>query len=172
MLEHSPTIPNERPSKLAIAAFDPGRTTGYALCSLEDEALYIAYDEAEFTHDELWNFICYLDTGTTIICENFEFRQGARTGLDLYPVELIGIIKLFADKYEYGLHMQSAATGKGYYSDALLKKHDLYRAGFEHGRDAARHLLHWYMFGPGYQYNMNQKVYLTDEKWVRDRWLQ
>jgi hypothetical protein len=49
--------------------------------------------------------------------------------------------------------MQTAAKGKGYYTNHHLQAADVYTRGIPHGMDALRHLLQWYTFEAGYQYN-------------------
>lgn len=158
---------------LKALSLDPGETTGYALAVKDHDKLFLAYDQAKLNHNEFWtllrNTVRY-DTVHTI-CEDFEFRQGKqKTGLNLYPVELIGIVRLWCsnDRW-YPLWMQKAAQGKGYYDDNKLKSLHVYQKGVDHGRDAARHFLHWFNFGSGYQYNDNDpQVELVTEDWIRD----
>lgn len=78
----------------------------------------------------------------------------------VYTIQLIGGLKymlakalnikgyLRGDKRRHDFFIQSAATGKGVWTDARLKEHDLYKysKGCQHGRDALRHALHFTMF--------------------------
>jgi hypothetical protein len=134
-----------------IVSIDPGITTGYAIAILDTEVLYVSYAQEKFSHRNLWDMLTEIEPAY-VICESFEYRNNRhRNNLELYPLELIGVVKLFTDPNN--LTMQNAAKGKGFYTDEKLKKMDLYIPGLQHGRDAARHLLHWFTFGPGYQYN-------------------
>jgi hypothetical protein len=129
-------------------ALDPGITTGYSLAVRTEEVLYISCDEAKFSHRNLWDFLNEIDP-YAVICESFEYRNNNhRDNLELYSCELIGVAKLFCEPV-----MQNAAKGKGHYNDTKLKKMGLYVPGKGHGRDAMRHLLQWFTFGSGYQYN-------------------
>jgi len=66
--------------------------------------------------------------------------------------------------------MQKAAVGKSYWSDAKLKESKLYNESFHHGRDAARHLLHWLTFGYGYQFTKDPpSLELVDVTWIEDQ---
>lgn len=135
---------------ITILALDPGRTTGYAIGRKDEHALKINYSQEQWNHRELASFIQRIKPNFTI-CESFEFRQGKQTGIDLYPCELIGVVKFLCDPDH--LWMQTAAQGKGHFSDIKLKDMQLYKRGFQHGRDACRHLLQWYYFGSGSQHD-------------------
>jgi len=159
---------------LRVLSIDPGRTTGYALSALDKETFYIAYGQADLDHNTFWGFLKKTNTHQVIhtVCEDFEYRKGKQQeGLDLYPVELIGVLRLFCsnDRW-YPLWMQKAAQGKGYYDDTKLRGMKLYHKGLEHGRDAARHLLHWFNFGYGYQFNDDPSYELVEEEWLRAKY--
>lgn len=161
--------------KTAIA-LDPGRTTGYALALKNEESYYVTYDQAELDHGQLWRFIP--PTIDIVICESFEYRH-LKTGADLYPCELIGVIKLWVEGPTFRetdliwLHMQEPSIQsdkKAYFSNAKLKEMDLYRSGVEHGRSAIKHLLYWFEFGPGFKYYVEgQKPELVEESWLREK---
>lgn len=157
---------------LKVLSIDPGVTSGYALGIKDSSKLFIAYDEATFDHAQFWMFLRKIGSYGVLhtVCEDFEFRRGKqKDGLNLYPVELIGIIRLFCSNGQwYPLWMQKAAQGKGYFDDNKLRSMGVYRKGVEHGRDACRHLLHWFSFGAGYQYNDDPQVELVTEEWIRD----
>lgn len=141
---------------VAALALDPGRTTGYAFAWKDEDSFLVAYGQQLMTHGELWRFIPPLIDH--VICESFEFRHGKQLGVDLYPCELIGVVRLwvegptFREQDLVELHMQTAGQGKSYFGDEKLKSMLLYRRGVQHGRDACRHLLQWFYFGSGYQY--------------------
>lgn len=148
---------------LTAVAIDPGVTTGFCTGTLLDRNLDLVIDQEKLTCHEMYerlNALMSLDAGSMhIIYEDFSYRNVARTGLNLMPVKLIGIIELFQERYEplVTFTKQSAAQGKAYYSDEKLKRLGVYVPGKEHGRDALRHLLQWYTFGPGSQYgNVDQ----------------
>lgn len=157
---------------LRVLSIDPGETTGYALGIVERGNFFVAYNQARFNHAEFWYFLQKVHLHGTMhtVCEDFEFRQGKqKDGLNLYPVELIGILRLFCSNDTWSpLWMQKAAQGKGYYDDNKLKSMGVYQKGLDHGRDAARHLLHWFNFGAGYQFNEDPTVELVAEEWIRN----
>jgi hypothetical protein len=132
---------------------DPGGTTGYCLSVIEDPAtVFIAYTEQKIDLDQLWRGLGKLQVDK-IICEDFEYRNRARAGLDLTPVKMIGVVELYGlTDSGAEIFFQNAATGKGHYNNEKLKQQELYLKGKDHGRDACRHYLQWLTFGPGYKY--------------------
>lgn len=150
---------------LKVVSLDPGLTTGYSLGIIEDSSFLVSYDQEKFSHRNLWDLLKEVDPNV-VICESFEFRNKARDGLVLFSCELIGVVKLYNPPH---LKMQTAAFGKAHYNDTKLKKMDLYVPGKDHGRDALRHLLQWYTFGPGFQYNKKQKIMLARTETLMDK---
>lgn len=142
---------------MKVVALDPGVTTGYAIGHIDEGLMYVRAGQEVWSHGDLWTQL-KLAEPNAIICESFEYRNNKqRAGLVLYSCELIGIVHLFCSPSvrtpSVKLFMQTAAKGKGYYSNSHLQNSGVYVRGIPHGMDAMRHLLHWYTFGPGYQYN-------------------
>lgn len=141
---------------MKIVALDPGVTTGYAVGHIDDGCMTVRAGQEVWSHQELWAQL-HLAEPDAIVCESFEFRNKSRAGLILYSVELIGIVHLFCSPSyrtpSVTLFMQTAAKGKGYYTNMHLQTHGVYTRGIPHGMDAMRHLLHWFTFGPGYEFN-------------------
>lgn len=139
-----------------ILAIDPGITTGYAWGWYNEDQKMVNYYPHQTVDavDDLWRKLRNLKP-RYIIIEDFEFRSGAarRGGLELFSVQLIGVANLYAliADHDCAIFVQKAAVGKGYYTDTLLKKHDLYKRGIPHAMDASRHLLQWLTFGAGYK---------------------
>jgi hypothetical protein len=141
-------------------ALDPGKTTGWAVAALNHGVnLDVEVGEDAFSLDSLYEFIdAFINTSgyspLHVIYEDFTYRNASRGGLDLTPVKMIGIIELFRERYEpiVGFHLQSASTGKAFWSDPKLKEANIYAKGRKHGRDATRHLMQWMAFGPGSRY--------------------
>jgi hypothetical protein len=150
---------------LKIVSLDPGVTTGYSLGIIADNAFFVSCDQEKFTHKNLWDLLSEVDPNI-VVCESFEYRNKARDGLELYSCELIGVVKLFNPPH---LRMQTAAFGKGHYNDTKLKKMNLYVPGKDHGRDALRHMLQWFTFGPGFSYYKKQKIMLARTETLLDK---
>lgn len=136
---------------MRVIAVDPGRCTGYCYAAFSEGELYFYPFQSVDDVDDLWDRF-RLFKPSHIVMEDFEFRGGARRGLDLFPVQLIGVARLWNAYHPGGFYLQKASIGKSYYSDLTLKQLGLYKRGDEHGRDASRHLLQWATFGPGYKY--------------------
>jgi len=137
---------------LRALALDPGGTSGYAICDIDSRAkISIGWEQAKLSEIELTELLDIVHADR-IICEDFEYRNKARAGLDLTPPRLIGVVKLFAQTTATPLVLQKAVVGKGHYSDLRLKSFGLYERGRPHGRDALRHLMHWLTFKEGNAY--------------------
>lgn len=155
-----------------ILSLDPGGTTGICLGGHCNNVLKLTVDQHQWSvgdlYDFLDNFMRESATDSTpygcvhVIYEDFSYRNRARAGLDLTPVKLIGIIELYRERYEpfVSFTKQSAAAGKGFYTDEKLKDLNVYVTGKQHGRDATRHLLQWANFGAGSQWIDMQKTTL------------
>ena len=136
---------------------DPGVTTGYVIAKLNGRKLYLDIGEARWTLAEVFEQIrgIVVIRNSHVVYETFEYRNASRAGLNLTPVKIIGIVEMFKEWYESptcGFYPQTAAQGKGFYSDEKLKELGVYVKGKKHGRDATRHLLQWLNFGSGAQY--------------------
>lgn len=148
-----PTPSSGRRRLIRACALDPGGTTGYAICDIDKVAenihkVSIGWDQAKLNESELMEFLEFV-RADIIICEDFEYRNKARAGLDLTPPRLIGVVKLYSQG-NCKLELQKANVGKGHYSDTRLRTFNLYIRRKPHGRDALRHLLHWLTFKGGY----------------------
>lgn len=139
---------------IKVVSLDPGRTTGYAHGIINDGSMLIVTGQLKLTQNELYTHLVNAHPDV-IVCERFDYRNRARKGLDMYPRELIGVVELFTQQHELDvtLKMQTPAQAKGYYTDQRLKLDHLYKMGKPHANDAARHILYWYVFGSGFQYN-------------------
>jgi len=143
---------------ISILAIDPGVTTGLCTAIFHERQLAISIQQSKLSMLEMENYLertieLRLADDLHIVYEDFQYRNVSRTGLNLYPVKLIGVIELVQEKYpSVGFYKQSASTGKGYWSDEALREIGVYQRGTPHGRDAQRHLLHWLAFKEGSQY--------------------
>lgn len=146
---------------LKIVAIDPGVTTGWAVGVIDDSGyMKVRCDQYDFSHVTIYDFLKG-NHPDIIICESFEFRK-LQQGVNFYPVEMIGVVNYFVQSEnrisasrQITLKMQTpAAQGdKAYWTNQKLKDNNVYQAGKEHGRSAMKHLLYWYQFGAGFQYN-------------------
>ena len=140
---------------MKIMAVDPGVMTGFTYANITEERKLVVYpfqmpDEVDDFWRRLHKFLPDI-----IVMEDFEFRGKARTGLNLFPCQLIGVARLYELVEPTGkvqLHLQSAGVGKQYYTDVMLKSKGLYKRGIPHGMDSMRHLLQWATFRGGAQY--------------------
>lgn len=164
---------------IRIISLDPGRTTGFALAFVEDYKPFIAYSQDALSHKEFWTLLYSSYNGRSgapsalhVICESFHFRRG-KTGIDLYPCELIGVLHYFVAQHPpVRLYFQEPSVqGKhAYFTDAKLKEMRLYQKEFEHGRSAVKHLLHWLQFGHGasFEPDMDQCELVTIP-WTKEK---
>ena len=152
-----------------VIAIDPGVMTGYARGKISEGHLYYYAFQMVDDVDDLWRRLKDVRPRHVII-EDFEFRQGKqRTGINLFPVQLIGVTRLYAlmGDVQCAVHIQKASYGKAYYTDNILKSRSLYKRGIPHAMDASRHLLQWFTFGAGYQFNGGEPDFATRlDAWV------
>jgi len=131
-----------------LIALDPGITTGIA--TLSDYPTgpreLIASRQVKCSHLQLWKLL-QIQEPTEIVYESFIYQR--RNKVELYPVEVIGVIKLYAETYDIPLYVQSASQAKGFITNEKIKKIDLWEKGQVHGMDALRHLLYHLMITKG-----------------------
>lgn len=136
-----------------LLSLDPGVTTGYCLARMVDGPVCeLAYSEAQISPADLLLMLQDIQP-RAIVYEDFKYRNKSRAGLVLFSVELIGIVKAYGTlNPDCFIKTQQPSEAMGHFSDAKLKRNNLYARGLVHGRDAARHMLHFMEFGPGFQY--------------------
>lgn len=154
---------------MKVIGIDPGVMTGFCYADIEPDKYARLYPfQMTDDVDDLWRRLVEFEP-RYIVMEDFEFRNRARAGLNLFPVQLIGIARLYAlTQGQCAIKLQKASEGKGYYTDTLLKQVGLYKRGVPHGMDATRHLVHWLTFGPGYQFNGGKQ--LIEFAQLIDKW--
>lgn len=138
---------------LNVVAFDPGVTTGFATGMIEDGHMKVSCGQHKWNHHMLW---LQLEgyRPKYIVCETFQYRNRARKGLELISREYIGVINLFCQmNNSVELNMQEPGTVMHHFTDKRLRADGLYKPGKPHAMDAMRHLLHWFTFGRGYEFN-------------------
>ncbi|MCA1807654.1 MAG: hypothetical protein LC687_07395 [Actinobacteria bacterium] len=126
-----------------ILALDPGGTTGVA--ELYDDDSIRAYNIVG-EELELWWLLEYI-MPNVIVYERFDYRPH-QPNVDLTPVELIGIIKLYSKLHNIEAVPQQQLKGhRGFWTDDKLKALDLYKTGEQgHSNDATRQLLYYVTF--------------------------
>lgn len=142
---------------MKIIVFDPGGTTGYAVGVIEryKAPMKVKAGQAKWNHLQIYSQLT-IAKPDLIVCESFQYRNRARDKLELISCEYIGVITLFAQENEIKLQFQTPAYGVGgFYTDKKLKEIDYWVKNEPHSMDALRHLLQWYNFGSGFQFNHN-----------------
>lgn len=156
-----------------VIAIDPGVTSGFCYGHLiPGERLDFFPTQFVDDVDDLWRRLDDLKP-RYIIMEDFAYRQGRqRSGINLFPVQLIGIARFYAvwGNHKCAIQLQSASQAKGYFTDAKLKSFKYHVRGMPHGMDATRHLLQWITFGSGYQFSAGKS--LQEFAFMLDRWLE
>jgi len=137
---------------MIILALDPGVTTGYAVGIVEGTTFsYMLNGQAKLTPGDLHTMLSSISP-SIIIAEAFEYRNRARSGLELFSRNLLGVTEAYAEKLDVKLTEPSAGYGLGFFDNAKLEKLGLYRAGLPHAMDATRHLLQWVQYGGGREF--------------------
>ena len=126
-----------------ILALDPGITTGAAMHFGIDQ---ITTQQTMLPHIHFYEWLKQTDP-TVIVYETFLYQR--RDKVELYPVEVIGVIKLFAEQRGIPLYGQSPSQAKGFMDDDKLKGMGLWKPGQKHGMDALRHLMYYLVVTKG-----------------------
>lgn len=135
-----------------VLAFDPGGSSGWALCTFDDDDYKFDGGTLQIDdhHQQLRDLItnCHPDI---VIYEAFEFRQKAhsdyRKGLNLISREYIGVIRLTCQD----LHITTRQQPAAYKDTNLVREANLEKLGIlrrplypnRHYHDAAAHLVHY-----------------------------
>ena len=128
---------------VTVLALDPGVTTGWALWKSSYNQDRV--DRGQFTGNHV-DFVNMLDdfhpsnAPFLIVYERFLYQR--RDKVNLYPVEVIGIIKYYCTLYDVPVWEQSPSQAKNLWSDDKLKRMNLWIPGQGHAMDATRHLLY------------------------------
>lgn len=119
-----------------LLALDPGVTTGAAWLTEEGE---VVQQQWKTTHQPFWNVLASL-MPEAIVYERFLYQR--RDKVVLYPVEVIGVIKLYCEGHNIPWFEQTPHQGKNLWTDSKLKKLGLWLPASPHAMDATRHLLY------------------------------
>lgn len=125
-------------------ALDPGETTGVCLVRAHYQPWKLEFEQIGpkphhlhlLHHLALWN-------PSTIVCESFDNRGNA-AAMSI-SLEYIGVVKAYAQSRHCKLVMQSASTGKQFWTDGKLRKYGVHTP-MRHARDACRHYLYYRTF--------------------------
>ena len=137
-----------------IVAYDPGKTTGYAILDTLEAKSERLYDYGEIDTsegrglDHVERKLRALKPGQ-IICESFVHRHV--TGANYTAVEVIGILRKTAFQLRTPFLLQNAAV-KQFWDNNKLKMVEHYVPGKPHCNDAIRHALYYDSFILKHQY--------------------
>lgn len=143
---------------MKILAFDPGGTTG--VCGWHDLAGIVMQQQLDIVnhHLALWTLLEAVKPDI-VVYERFDFRQG-KTKIDMVAREYIGVIKLWQQQQPgVTLVPQTAAFGKGFWTNEKLKAARLYVPGSPHAMDATRHMLQYLTFKANDQTYLHMLTY-------------
>jgi len=151
---------------MKIIALDPGVTTGYAVGIKEEgQPLGVISGQAKWNELGLYNDLVS-GKPNIVIYEKFESgkenpyrrRRNPNYDVELYSRNLIGVIMLYCMQHDIFPYEQTPAKALGgHYQDTVLQQASVFKVGNPHANDAMRHLLQWYTFGPGFQYDTDKK---------------
>lgn len=149
--------------KTNVLCIDPGKTTGLVYASFDNDKITVKPNQCVMSVSDLWNYL-NLVRPDNIVCEDFEFRRHLDWA-ELYPVQLIGIVNLYAEQVSNytDLVMQKArlihGTGAFFDNKDKIRELGLWKPGekYHHAMDAMRHFLHWFYFGKGSRLKENYK---------------
>ena len=135
---------------MRILALDPGRTTGAAYFP-DDDTFHVDQRQFDYSHKTLYNYLRLVNPDI-IVCESFTYQR--RDKVDLSPVEMIGVTKLYCERNSTPYREQSPAQAKKFWDDKKVRTCGLWLPGHPHAIDAARHLLYFMTFT------------LKDDRWM------
>ena len=146
---------------MKVVTIDPGVTTGVVVAYIRGSTVSVNPNQYKLMHKDF--FLTLKDYKPDILVyEGFEYRPRLGSA-ELFPRELIGILKLYAEHYLIRAYEQRPSQGLGgFFKDKKkLMDEGLWVKGCPHGMDAMRHFLYWFKFGAGGQYNKNHSVNLV-----------
>jgi len=136
-----------------VIAIDPGGTTGFANGLLmPDGFMEVSSFQEQWGVKQLYDYLTKAKPHY-VVYERFDYRNRARDKLVIYSRNLIGVIDLYCEQNDVPTYRYMPVTVMAYFTDKELKTNKVYKINSPHCNDAMRHLLHWYTFGYGYQFN-------------------
>ena len=121
---------------IKVLALDPGVTTGFATLDVTGS---VHADQVKCDHRAFYDFLVGYQP-QEIVFERFEYQR--RDKVVLWPVEVIGIIRLYGEQFEIPMWAQTPSQAKNLWTDDKLRKIGVHQTGLKHGMDAMRHLLY------------------------------
>jgi hypothetical protein len=143
-----PRLPEEKATSELILAVDPGGTTGFALNDGSETAPLVG--ECDFPlfvrMVESW-LVSRTDAHFTVVAERYVITgQTLRKSRETTALEVIGYLRSLYYRHPQQvseLELQMPGDAKAFSTNDRLKTTGWYKPGFDHGNDAARHLMLW-----------------------------
>lgn len=129
-----------------IYAIDPGKKSGFVVANYDTDANKVeSYETYELDQMEVCEWLEGINgqEDVEIVFEKFFITTETGKKNDVhYSLEIIGVIRYFAWKYQIPLYSQSPSDAKNFCDNKRLKNVDLWHVGGEgHAKDALRHLV-------------------------------
>jgi len=130
---------------MKIMAFDPGVTTGIAIYDSKSPDEFTTGEATSAFQPEnlflIWNELDQQEPDR-VVYEKFTPPAATRHRVELFPVQVIGVIRLYAHLNVVDEYSHTASMAKGFWTDEKIKRLDLWVPSQGHGMDALRHLLY------------------------------
>ena len=137
---------------MRILSFDPGVTTGIALYDDFDRQPLLVLrtweHNSQFNLERYWKLL-HEHNPDIIVYEKFTPPAATRHRVELFPVQVIGVLRLWVSLRQAGgmgdaclEFSHTASMAKGLWTDEKIKRLGLWVPSQGHGMDALRHLLY------------------------------
>lgn len=144
---------NKHDFRGTVLALDPGETMGCAIFHrTAEETRFRAGQIKMWPLEEITNFTNLLNLCNPdhIVFESYHiygWKSDEHRFSEVGTIQIIGAIKTLAILRGIPYSSQTAQIGKGFCTDDKLEKWGLWLEGLKHARDAARHGVHFLIFG-------------------------
>lgn len=122
---------------MTLLTFDPGVTTGWAFYSPRTDGYRVGHLDNSLA--DVYAFLGKVKP-RKVAYEKFADRPNKAT-VELYSVEVIGVIKLWCQQNYVENYNYNPSTVKAFWKDNKIKKLDLWVKDMPHAMDALRVLL-------------------------------
>ena len=145
---------------MKIIALDPGVTTGFAFywgySHRERPPATEAFDTEVTTStggvglkrwqnvsevEDIWRQLVTSEPDV-VVYEKFTSPSATRHKVELFPVQVIGVARLYCQRADVPEYSHTASMAKGFWTDKKIKKCGLWTPSQGHAMDATRHLLY------------------------------